>query len=70
MIAAIPTPSVDWFALSPELVLLGGSLLALLAAVLGRRPVLRRFARVTRRFVPGSFCLQQPEHPLIILSLW
>ena len=32
--AGISTPSVDWFALSPELVLLGVSALALLAAVL------------------------------------
>jgi len=34
MIAAVNTPSVDWFALSPELVLLGVSAIALLFAVL------------------------------------
>ena len=41
--ATIPTPSVDWFALSPELVLLGAAAVCLLAAVLlpaaARRPV-------------------------------
>jgi NADH-quinone oxidoreductase subunit N len=36
MIAAINTPSVDWFALSPVLVLLGASAVCLLAAVLVR----------------------------------
>jgi NADH-quinone oxidoreductase subunit N len=43
VIAAIATPSVDWFQLSPVLALLGASALALLAAVLVprglRRPV-------------------------------
>jgi NADH-quinone oxidoreductase subunit N len=43
MIGAINTPSVDWFQLSPELVLLGCSGIALMAAVLVprelRRPV-------------------------------
>ena len=34
MIASIPTPSVDWFALSPELTLLGVAAICLLAAVL------------------------------------
>jgi NADH-quinone oxidoreductase subunit N len=33
MLAAIPTPSVDWYALTPLLVLLGGSAVCILAAV-------------------------------------
>ncbi len=38
-LASIPTPHVDWFAISPELVLLGGAAICLLAAVLLRGPL-------------------------------
>jgi NADH-quinone oxidoreductase subunit N len=44
MIAAIATPSIDWFALSPTLALLGAGAVDLLAAVFLRRR--RRFAAV------------------------
>ena len=34
----IPTPHVDWFALAPELVMLGASAIALISAVVVPRP--------------------------------
>jgi NADH-quinone oxidoreductase subunit N len=44
VIAALNTPAVDWFALSPELVLLGASGIALLAAVLAPARLRRALA--------------------------
>ena len=40
----IRTPSIDWFALTPILILLGSSGLALLSAVLAPKPMRRAFA--------------------------
>ena len=39
----IPTPHVDWFALAPELVMLGASAIALIGAVVVPRPNRRDF---------------------------
>jgi NADH-quinone oxidoreductase subunit N len=54
----IKTPSVDWFALSPVLVLLGASGLALLAAVLVPRGARRPFGAVVAAlgFVGAGVC--------------
>ncbi|MGE5692120.1 MAG: NADH-quinone oxidoreductase subunit N [Pseudomonadota bacterium] len=46
MIAAIQTPDIDWFGLSPILALLGASGLALLGAVLVPRPARKPLAAV------------------------
>jgi NADH-quinone oxidoreductase subunit N len=42
----IKTPSIDWFALSPSLALLGAAAVALLSAVLVRAPARKSFAAV------------------------
>jgi NADH-quinone oxidoreductase subunit N len=52
VIAAIPTPAVDWFALSPALVLLGVAAIALLAAVLVPRRARKAFSALA---VSGGF---------------
>ena len=45
-LAAIPTPSVDWYALAPLLILLGATALCLLAAVLLPETSKRAFSAV------------------------
>ena len=52
ILATIPTPAVDWFALSPALVLLGAAAIALLAAVLVPRRVRKTFSALA---VAGGF---------------